>query len=99
MEYVGNRTWALAGAIVVAIGMASAAAGQEMPTTQSGFYRAGERFAQCSAHFAFAAEMAHNTGLAESAEAFEGMERGWRITGMMLLEEGMVIFPRESGRG
>lgn len=66
-----------------------AANAQGMPTTTAGFYRAGERFAQCSAHFAFGAQIARNNGLPDNATAFEGMERGWRLAGLVLLAEGL----------
>lgn len=62
---------------------------QEMPTTQAGFYQAGQTFAHCSAHFRFAAEVARGNSLADNATAFEGMERGWRLAGLPLLTEGL----------
>lgn len=65
------------------------ASAQEMPRTQLEFYRAGERFAQCSAHFAFGAKIARDSGLPENANALEGMERGWRVAGLLLLTEGL----------
>ena len=68
---------------------APGAVGQEMPRTPGEFYRAGERFAHCSAHFAFTARIAREQGLPDNAVAFEGMERGWRLAGLMLLTEGL----------
>ena len=68
---------------------APGAVGQEMPRTLGEFYRAGERFAHCSAHFAFMAPIAREQGLPDNAVAFEGMERGWRLAGLMLLIEGL----------
>jgi hypothetical protein len=60
-----------------------------MPTTSVDFYKAGERFAQCSAHFAFAARIARENNLPDNATAFEGMERGWRVAGLVLLAQGL----------
>ena len=72
-----------------AAGLGLAALAQEMPTTPAGFYKAGERFAHCSAHFSFAANLARQNELPDSATAFEGMERGWRVAGLILLTEGL----------
>lgn len=62
---------------------------QAMPTTTTEFYQTGERFAHCSAHFAFAAEVARQNAHPDSAEAFDGMERGWRVAGLFLLVGGL----------
>lgn len=78
----------LAGAALILLS-ATAAVGQEMPQTPGEFYRAGERFAHCSAHFAFASRIAREQGLPDNAVAFEGMERGWRLAGLILLTEGL----------
>lgn len=65
------------------------AAAQEMPKSRVEFYQAGERFAHCSAHFAFGARIARESGFPDNATAFEGMERGWRVAGLVLLAEGL----------
>lgn len=64
-------------------------AAQEFPTSQSEFYAVGETFAHCSGHFAFAAEVARSNSLVDTAVSFEGMERGWRVAGMIFLVEGL----------
>lgn len=76
-------------AFLGALAIFSTAAAQEMPKTAAEFYRTGERFAHCSAHFAFAAKIAREQGLNDNANAFEGMERGWRLAGLLLLTEGL----------
>ncbi|WP_395443603.1 hypothetical protein [Caulobacter sp. UC70_42] len=60
------------------------------PQTPAQFYQAGEAFARCSATFAYAALLAKRQGMEDSAKAFEGMERGWRLTGLILLTQGLV---------
>ena len=64
-------------------------AAQEFPTSESEFYAVGETFAQCSGHFAFAAEVARKNGLADTAVSFEGMERGWTVAGVAIQVEGL----------
>lgn len=69
---------------------ASAAHAQPaFPKTQSDHYKVGQKFASCSAYFHYGASVARANGLEDSAVAFEGMERGWKVTGMFLLIDGL----------
>jgi hypothetical protein len=69
---------------------ASAAWSQEFPQTRAEHYEVGQRFASCSAYFAYGADVARSAGLEDSAVAIEGMERGWRLAGMFLLVDGLA---------
>jgi len=73
-------------AIAVSVGLAPA---QEAPQSRADYFRVGEEFAQCSAHFRFATEIARRNGLEDTAVAFEGMERGWTVAGLFFLVEGL----------
>lgn len=75
-------SWALCGS--------SSANAQELPSTREGFYELGQQFAYCSAHYAFAAEVAQSNGLVDVATAFEGVERGWTVSGLLFLTEGLA---------
>ena len=59
------------------------------PQTRSEHYQAGQKFASCSAYFRYGASVARANGLEDSAVAIEGMERGWKVAGMLLLVEGL----------
>jgi hypothetical protein len=80
-------------AIILSVAMATAGSdgrAGDMPSTPTGFYQAGETFAQCSAHFAFAAEAARDVGLTDTATALEDLERGWALAGGVLLWLGLT---------
>lgn len=84
-----GRIGTLAMAAMSACLHATSVAAQEAPTSRIDFYRVGEEFAGCTAHFAFATEVARGNGMDAAATAFAGMERGWSLAGMLLLVEGL----------
>lgn len=79
----------MAMAAISACLLATDVAAQDAPSSRTDFYRVGEEFAGCAAHFAFAAEVARGNGMEDAATAFAGMERGWSLAGMLLLVEGL----------
>ena len=68
---------------------APAQAQAAFPKTPSEYYRAGQKFASCSAYFRYGASLARARGLEDSAIAIEGMERGWKVAGVFLLVDGL----------
>jgi hypothetical protein len=77
--------------LAVAMGGAGPATGVgDMPSTPTGFYEAGQTFANCSAHFAFAAEVSRDLGIQDTATALEDKERGWHLAGLVLLFLGLT---------
>jgi hypothetical protein len=85
MGRIGTLAMAAMGACLHATSIAA----QEAPASRIDFYRVGEEFAGCTAHFAFATEVARGNGMDAAATAFAGMERGWSLAGMLLLVEGL----------
>ncbi len=69
--------------------ISSNAFAQEFPESKAEFYKTGEVFAHCGAHFGFAAEVARSNGLPDTAKVFEGVERGWKLGGLFLLAGGL----------
>jgi hypothetical protein len=86
-----QRTHRLASMAVAFVGLfgVPAAQAQEAQLSQTDFYAVGQQFAYCSAHWAFAAEVARANGLEDAAIGFEGMERGWSLAGAILLVDGL----------
>jgi len=62
---------------------------RDMPTSEADFYLAGQDFARCGGHLAFAAEIARGQNMPANATAFENNERAWRIAGLVLLASGV----------
>jgi|GEM_PF-2313219 len=77
---------ALGGTVMFASAAHSQAA---LPQTPSEHYQVGQQFASCSAYFRYGANLARANGLEDSAVAIEGMERGWKVAGMLLLVDGL----------
>ena len=61
-----------------------------LPETPEENYALGELFAQCSARIAFVAEAAHRAGLENNAKLAEGVARGWKFAGMVILADGLA---------
>ena len=77
-------------ALIWVVSSASAAHAQAaFPQSRSELYQAGQQFASCSAYFRYGAIVARANGLEDSAVAIEGMERGWKVAGLLLLVEGL----------
>lgn len=93
IKQLGSVVRILAFVLSLALGANPSAArdtSRDMPTTEAGFFQAGETFARCSAHVALAAEMARGQGMPDTAISFENNKRAWQLAGMMLLAAGLT---------
>ena len=61
-----------------------------LPKTPDESYAVGQVFAQCSARIAFVADAAHRSGLENNAKLAEGVSRGWKFAGMVILADGLA---------
>ncbi len=75
---------------ITAVSNASSETGlQPLATSKEGNYAISKKFARCSGHFGFMATIAKSEGRDNSVRAFEGFARGWKITGMIFLQNSM----------
>jgi hypothetical protein len=84
------RKMVLALLVAVAVASPALAGVRPLPATQEGNYALGQLFAQCSARVAFVAEAAHRVGLDNNAKLAQGVARGWKFAGMVILADGLA---------
>ena len=81
------KIWAMALCASMACQVASAQP-RPLPTTPDEHYALGRRFAECSARVTFVAAVAQGAGLTDTAKLAEGVARGWKVAGTMILVDG-----------
>lgn len=77
--------------IIAALAWATGVDAREFPSSPDEFYSTGSEFARCSAIFRTFEFVAENAQMPAMAKAAGDQARGWRITGALLLTEGLAL--------